>query len=74
MTIVHLYIMSRAKIFFHSLLHDHGTCVDPDGLLHVEGDVPEELCEEEEDHQVYSSLGIRDCVSWSQHKIGVVHL
>ena len=48
--------------------------MDPDGLLHVEGDVPEELCEEEEDHQVYSSLDIRDCVSWSQHKIGVVHL
>ena len=42
--------------------------MDPDGLLHVEGDVPQELSEEEEDHQVYSSLDIRDCVSWSQHK------
>ena len=70
MTIVHLYIMSRAKIFFHSLLHDHGTCVDPDGLLHVEGDVPQELSEEEENNKVYSSLDIRDCVKGfeNQHK------
>ena len=54
--------MSRARIFFHSLVHDHSTCVDADGLLHVEGDVPQELSEEEEDHKVYSSLDIRNCV------------
>ena len=46
------------------------TCMDADGLLHVEGDVPQELSEEEEDHKVYSSLDIRYCVKGfeNQHK------
>ena len=35
--------------------------MDADGLLHVEGDVPQELSEEEEDHKVYSSLDVTDC-------------
>ena len=40
----------------HCLWLDHGTCVDPDGLLHVESDVPQELSEEKQNDQIHPRL------------------
>ena len=34
------------------------TCVDPDGLLHVEGDSPQELSEEKQNNQIHPRLRI----------------
>ena len=39
---------------FASIGFKNATCVDPDGLLHVESDVPQELGEEKQNHQLYT--------------------
>ena len=41
---------------WHCLWNDHGTCVDADGLLHVESDVPQELSEEKQNDQIHPRL------------------
>ena len=51
---------SKSRFYFrcyvHCLRYDLGTCVDSDGLLHVESDIPQELSEEKQNDKIHPRL------------------